>query len=460
METTSPVGRPGSAREVLAVFSRLGVTSFGGPVAHLGYFHEAFVERRGWISERAYADLVAFCQFLPGPASSQVGMAIGWRRAGIPGLLAAWAGFTLPSALLLLGFAYGVDAVGDLEGAGWITGLKAAAVAVVAQAVLGMARSLANTRATATIAGGAVIVLLLLPATGMPLALVQIAVIVAAGLAGLWWIAPPSSAPEGAAPADGALAVDDRTDGREVGDGGSPTDGRTDGRSGADDGDDADDRSATDDGERLAGVVSPGAAIACLVAFALALVLLPLWAALAGPGGIAGLVDTFYRAGSLVFGGGHVVLPLLQAETAGTVTHDEFLAGYGAAQAVPGPLFTFAGYLGAVSTSGPGGAWGAAIALVAVFAPSALLVVGALPYWDRLRRAAGAQRALAGVSAGVVGLLAAAFYDPVFTQGVLAAPSPSSALALVVAAYVALTQWKTPPWAVVIGAGVLAAFVA
>lgn len=399
--------RPGSALEVLGVFSRLGLTSFGGPVAHLGYFHEAFVVRRGWLSERAYADLVAFCQFLPGPASSQVGMAIGWRRAGIRGLLAAWAGFTLPSALLLLGFAYGVGAMGDLEGAGWITGLKAAAVAVVAQAVLGMARTLASGPRTATIAGGAVIALLLLPATGAPLALVQVAVIVAAGLAGLWWVAPPSSVAEGGAA----------------------------------------------DGERLAGAVRPGAAIACLVVFGLGLAVLPLLAAVAGAGGIAGLVDTFYRAGSLVFGGGHVVLPLLQAETAGTVTHDEFLAGYGAAQAVPGPLFTFAGYLGAVSTSGPGGALGAAIALVAVFTPSALLVVGALPYWDRLRRAVRAQRALAGVNAGVVGLLAAAFYDPVLTQGVLAAPSPPSALALVVTAYVALTQWRTPPWAVVVAAG-------
>ncbi|GAB4085603.1 hypothetical protein GCM10028784_22330 [Myceligenerans cantabricum] len=431
----STARRPGSVREVLAVFSRLGVTSFGGPVAHLGYFREEFVTRRGWISERAYADLVAFCQFLPGPGSSQVGMAIGWRRAGIPGLLAAWAGFTLPSALLLLGFAYGVDAVGDLEGAGWITGLKAAAVAVVAQAVLGMARSLASGPRTATIAGGTVIVLLLLPATGAPLALVQIGVIVAAGLAGLWWAAP--SSPSARAASEAAAAPDSSrrsADGR-----------RSEGDGAA-------------DGERLAGVARPGVAVACLVVFGLGLAVLPLLAALSGPGGIAMLVDVFYRTGSLVFGGGHVVLPLLQAETAGAVTHDEFLAGYGAAQAVPGPLFTFAGYLGAVSTSGPGGALGAAIALVAVFTPSALLVVGTLPYWDRLRRAAGAQRALAGVNAGVVGLLAAAFYDPVVTQGVLAAPSPSSALAVVVAAYVALTMWKVPPWAVVIAAGVLGAF--
>ncbi|GAB3167523.1 chromate efflux transporter [Myceligenerans halotolerans] len=408
-DTTPASRRSGSPLEVLGVFSRLGLTSFGGPVAHLGYFREAFVVRRGWLSDRAYADLVAFCQFLPGPASSQVGMAIGWRRAGIPGLLAAWAGFTLPSALLLLGFAYGVDAVGDLEGAGWITGLKAAAVAVVAQAVLGMARTLANTRATATIAGAAVVVLLLAPATGVPLALVQIGVIVAAGLAGLWWVAPPSS-------------------------------------------------SDTDDDGRLAAPIRTRTAVTCLAVFALLLAGLPVLAAVTG-GGAAGLADTFYRAGSLVFGGGHVVLPLLQAETAGAVTHDQFLAGYGAAQAVPGPLFTFSAYLGALSTTGPGGALGAAIALVAVFLPSALLVTGALPFWDRLRRARGAQRALAGVNAGVVGLLAAAFYDPVFTQGVLAAETPATALALAVVAYVALVVWRTPPWAVVVSAGVLGALV-
>lgn len=399
--------RSRSALEVLGVFTRLGLTSFGGPVAHLGYFREAFVTRRGWLTERAYADLVAFCQFLPGPASSQVGMAIGWRRAGVAGLLAAWAGFTLPSALLLLAFAYGVDAVGDLSGAGWITGLKAAAVAVVAQAVLGMARTLATTRATATIAGGAVVVLLLAPATGAPLALVQIGVIVTAGLVGLWWVAPSSA-------------------------------------------------DMVDDGDRLAAPIRTRTAVTCLALFALLLAGLPLLAAIAG-GGATGLADTFYRAGSLVFGGGHVVLPLLQAETAGAVTHDQFLAGYGAAQAVPGPLFTFSAYLGALSTAGPGGALGAAIALVAVFLPSALLVTGALPFWDRLRRARGAQRALAGVNAGVVGLLAAAFYDPVLTQGVLATPSPPSTLALVLAAYVALTTWKAPPWATVIASGALGA---
>ncbi|MBL0888352.1 chromate efflux transporter [Myceligenerans indicum] len=406
MDTTPvPPRHPGTAGEVLAVFGRLGLTSFGGPVAHLGYFRTAFVTRRGWLSDRAFADLVAFCQFLPGPASSQVGMAVGWQRAGVLGLLAAWAGFTLPSALLMLAFAYGVGAAGDLTGAGWIVGLKAAAVAVVAQAVLGMARTLASTRATATVAGGAVVVLLLAPAAGVPLPLVQVGVIVAAGAAGLRWVTPSSD------------TVDD---------------------------------------DRLAAPARTRTAVTCLAVFGLLLAGLPVLAALTD-GGAAAFADTFYRAGSLVFGGGHVVLPLLQAETAGTVTHDQFLAGYGAAQALPGPLFTFSAYLGALSTAGPGGALGAAIALVAVFLPSALLVTGALPFWDRLRRAHGARRALAGVNAGVVGLLAAAFYDPVFTQGVLAAPSPPSALALALAAYVALTTWKAPPWAVVIASATLGA---
>lgn len=396
----------GATREVFGVFLRLGLTSFGGPVAHLGYFRDAFVVRRRWLGDRAYADLVALCQFLPGPASSQVGMAIGLRRAGIRGLLAAWAGFTLPSAVLLVAFAYGVTALGGDAGAGWIGGLKAAAVAVVAQAVLGMARTLAPDARRATIAGAAAVGTLLAPsALGLPGAVSQVGVIALAGVAGLLWL-PATSDDTG--------------------------------------------------NEPFTVPVRRGAAVVCLVVFGALLVALPLLAA-ATSGGVAHLVDVFYRAGSLVFGGGHVVLPLLQAETGptGLVGHDQFLAGYGAAQAVPGPLFTFAAYLGAITTSGPTGMAGATIALLSIFAPSALLIVGALPFWERLRRAPRARRAFTGVNAGVVGLLAAALYDPVFTQGVLAAGDSLVALALAVAAFVALVKWSAPPWAVVIAAGLL-----
>lgn len=409
MTSRSPVpapATPGTVREVFVAFLRLGLTSFGGPVAHLGYFREAFVVRRKWLGDQAYADVVALCQFLPGPASSQVGMAIGLQRAGVRGLLAAWAGFTLPSAVLMVAFAYGVTAFGDGAGAGWIGGLKAAAVAVVAQAVLGMTRTLTPDARRATIAAGAAVVTLLLPTiAGFPVALGQVGVIALAGLAGLAWLGSLSD--------DGAA-------------------------------------------EPFTVRVGRGAAVTCLVVFGALLVALPLLAA-ATDGGVARLVDIFYRAGSLVFGGGHVVLPLLQAELvpSGLVGHDQFLAGYGAAQAVPGPLFTFAAYLGAVTTSGPSGLAGAAIALVAIFLPSALLVVGGLPFWERLRGAPHARRALAGVNAGVVGLLAAALYDPVFTQGVLGASSPVVALALAITAFVALTRWSAPPWAVVLVAGLL-----
>lgn len=388
----------GTVAEVFAAFLRLGLTSFGGPVAHLGYFREAFVVRRRWLGERAYADLVALCQFLPGPASSQVGMAIGLERAGYRGLVAAWCGFTLPSAVLLVLFAFGLSVFGDAAGAGWIHGLKAAAVAVVAQAVLGMAKNLIHDRRHATIAAVGMIIILL-----VPIALIQIAVIVAAGLAGILWLRPSD-----------------------------PTDDQ--------------------DQDAFTVRVRRRTAIGCLVAFAVLLAALPALAAATG-NGVLRLADTFYRAGSLVFGGGHVVLPLLQAETvaAGLVDPNDFLAGYGAAQAVPGPLFTFAAYLGAVTTAGPTGFVGAAIALVAIFVPSALLITGVLPFWTRLRHSPLARRALAGINAGVVGLLAAALYTPVFTGGI----TGTSSLALAVAAFVALTKWSAPPWAVVIVAAVL-----
>lgn len=387
----------GTAAEVFRVFLGLGLTSFGGPVAHLGYFREAFVVRHKWISDRAFADLVALCQFLPGPASSQVGMAIGLMRAGYLGLLAAWAAFTLPSAIILVAFAYGAGTLEAVAGTGWIQGLKAAAVAVVAHAVLGMARSLTPDKQRATIAAAGMIGAMLIPfAAG------QVLVIVLGGLIGLAWLRPAV----GPAEEDEALAV----------------------------------------------AVRRRTALLFLALFLALLVILPILAA-AMPDATLRLIDGFYRAGSLVFGGGHVVLPLLQAEVVGTgmVDREAFLAGYGAAQAVPGPLFTFAAYLGAVMQTPPSGIVGASIALIAIFVPSALLILGALPFWDRLRSAPLAQRALAGVNAAVVGLLAAALYDPVFTEGVT---SPL-AMAIAAACFVALAAWRVPAWAVVIAAGMV-----
>ncbi len=390
---------PGSMMEVFWVFLRLGLTSFGGPVAHLAYFREAFVERRRWLSEKAYADLVALCQFLPGPASSQVGMALGLQRAGYGGMLAAWFAFTMPSVVLLVAFAYGVAAAGDLSEAGWISGLKAAAVGVVAHAVLGMARSLTPDAPRASIAAAAMIIVLLLPNP-----FVLVAAIAAAGVIGLLWLRPET---EEQRPED-AFTVR----------------------------------------------VSRRAAACCLGLFALLLAGLPLLAAAVQQGWIV-LADLFYRAGSLVFGGGHVVLPLLQAETVhtGLVESDTFLAGYGAAQAVPGPLFTFAGFLGASAEGQPSGMAGALMAVLAIFLPAALLVLGALPFWEGLRRSATARRALMGVNAGVVGILAAALYDPVFTAGVL--EGGLAALSIAVVSFVALNSWRAPAWAVVIAAGLL-----
>ncbi|HWL31446.1 MAG TPA: chromate efflux transporter [Xanthobacteraceae bacterium] len=387
---------------MFAAFLKLGLTSFGGPVAHLGYFREEFVERRKWLDERAYADLVALCQFLPGPASSQVGMAIGLSRAGLPGVLAAWAAFTLPSAIALVLFAYGVTVFGNELGAGWLHGLKVAAVAVVAVAVLGMARSLAPDRERASIAVAAAVL-----ALAVPSAWGQVGTIVLGGLAGLML---PRTA---VAPDRVALRVG----------------------------------------------VSRRWAVAALGLFAALLIGLPLLAAATGDP-IVQRIDSFYRSGSLVFGGGHVVLPLLQAEVVprGWVNNDTFLAGYGAAQAVPGPLFTFAAYLGAVMRPGPSGWFGGLICLVAVFLPSFLLIVGALPFWETLRRQPFAQSLLRGVNAAVVGLLLAALYHPVWTAGILSGRD----YALALAAFLLLFMWKTPPWLVVAfcaaGGGLLSLF--
>jgi chromate transporter len=375
------------------VFLRLGLTSFGGPVAHIGYFREEFVNRIRWLDEARFADLVALCQFLPGPASSQVGIAIGLLRGGYRGSLAAWAGFTLPSAAALTLFALGIANWGDAVPSGLLHGLKIVAVAVVAQAVWGMARNLCTDGTRATIALLAACAVLILPN-----AWAQFGVILLAGVSGLLLFHPATKA---------------------VPTPSQPTTGRS------------------------------TASLFLLLFFAL-LIMLPALA-VASPNEWLALTDTFYRTGALVFGGGHVVLPLLQAEVVpnGWVSNDTFLAGYGAAQAVPGPLFTFAAFLGGSMNDGSASLISAAVCLVAVFIPSFLLVFGVMPFWDRLRANGDVQAALAGVNAAVVGLLLAALYDPVWTSAILS----STDFALALFALVALMIWKLPPWLVVLAGG-------
>jgi chromate transporter len=378
---------PGSALEVLRVFLKLGLSSFGGPVAHLGYFRQDFVARRTWLDERAYAALVGLSQFLPGPASSQTGFAIGLMRAGYLGGLAAWAGFTLPSAAAMTLFAYGEGALGGRAGDGLMHGLKLVAVAIVAQAVMGMAQSLAPDRPRATIA-----ILSLALMAFAPAAWTQIAVIVLGAAAGL--VVCRQEADIAAQNSEAPIT-------------------------------------------RRMGIVFAAAFFALL-----ALSFVP-----AGSGAAA-LAAAFYRSGALVFGGGHVVLPLLRAAVVdpGWVSDSAFLAGYGAAQAVPGPLFTFAAYLGAVASAPPGGVAGAALALVAIFAPGLLLMMGAIPFWHGLRARPGARAAMAGVNAAVVGLLASALYNPVWTSAVM---SPAD-FAIAAAAFAALIVWRAPPLIVVV----------
>ena len=378
-----------SSGAIFRVFLRLGLTSFGGPIAHLGYFRREFVERRRWLSESAYADLVALCQFLPGPASSQVGFAVGLSRGGLAGGLAAWAGFTLPSAIALTLFALGAGGITGPAGLGALHGLKVVAVAVVAQAVWGMARALCPDRDRASIAVLATLVVFFAATSAG-----QIGAIVLGGVLGLWRCRDAPGAPTGGLPV----------------------------------------------------AVPRGVASACLAAFFLLLVGLPLAVRL-GAGHAVEVFEAFYRAGALVFGGGHVVLPLLEAAVVppGWVSEGAFLAGYGAAQAVPGPLFTFAAYLGAVMRPPPNGWAGAALGLIAIFLSGLLVVTGALPFWDAFRRRTWAQSAMRGVNAAVVGILLAALYSPVWTSAVLG--PPDFALALV--AFVLLTVWHAPPWMVV-----------
>ena len=380
----------GSAAQVFAAFLKLGVTSFGGPIAHLGYFRHEFVTRRKWLDEASYADIVALCQFLPGPASSQVGITIGMLRAGVSGALAAWVGFTAPSALAMVLFGYGVTAFGGLGHAAWLHGLKIVAVAVVAQAVWGMAQNLCPDRPRITLAIGAAVLALLLPS-----AIGQVGVIALGALIGWWWLTG----------------------------------------------------NAGHGGTALRVPLSRHAGLAALAIFVILLVGLPL-AAGATQNHVIGLIDAFYRSGSLVFGGGHVVLPLLQQEVVppGWISNDAFLAGYGAAQAVPGPLFTFAAYLGTTMQPAPHGWLGALICLLAIFLPSFLLLFGALPFWNELRKRADIQSALRGVNAAVVGLLLAALYTPVWTSAI---GGPQD-FAIAVAAFVLLVVWKVPRWLVVL----------
>jgi len=387
-----PTAPRGTLVEVFLVALRLGLTSFGGPIAHIGYFRREYVERRRWVTEETYADLLALCQFLPGPASSQMGIAIGTLRAGYPGGVLAWLGFTLPSAVALLVFASIVSSV-DLAGVGWLHGLKIAAVAVVAQAVWAMSRTLTpdRERITTAIVAAAIVLVVANPA-------VQVLVIIAGAGVG-WWLYLDTAAPSATAHARGSRTV----------------------------------------------------AIVCLVLFAALLVVLPLIAVATGTQSVA-IVDVFYRVGSLVFGGGHVVLPLLEAEVVPPrwIGPEEFTAGYGAAQAVPGPLFTFAAYLGAAFDVEPNGVAGATLATGAVFLPSFLLVWGTLPFWNRLRGVGAFQAALKGIGAAVVGILGAALYDPVSVSAIF---GPRD-LALAAVLFGLLTAWRIPAWAVVILAAI------
>ncbi|GIQ73446.1 chromate efflux transporter [Bradyrhizobium sp. RD5-C2] len=382
---TSAARSAHSPLEVLLIFLKLGVTCFGGPIAHIGYFRDEFVIRRRWLDEQAYADLVALCQFLPGPASSQVGFSLGLMRAGYLGALAAWTGFTLPSAIALVLFAFGAGGLSGPAGAGLVHGLKLVAVAIVAQAVWGMARSLCPDRERASIATVAALIILTSSSS-----IAQIGAIVLGAVAGLWFC-------RAAQPADGVT--------------------------------------------HISMPVSRRVGLCAMILFLALLVGLPLLAR-AWPG--LGLFEAFYRSGALVFGGGHVVLPLLREAvvTPGWIGDDAFLTGYGAAQAVPGPLFTFAAYLGAVI----GGVPGALVGLVGIFLPGLLVLLAALPFWDGFRKRPAAQAMMRGVNAAVVGILGAALYDPVWISSVQRPLDFGIALS----GFVLLTAWRAPPLVVVV----------
>ena len=393
-----------SAREVFAAFLRLGLTSFGGPIAHLGYFRDEFVGRRRWLDEETYAQVVALCQLLPGPASSQVGIIIGFKRAGVLGSLAAWCGFTLPSATLLVALAYAVHALRNVAASPWIHGLIVAAVAVVAVAAAGMAAALAPDRPRRTLAVAIAIGALLAPANGYA----QLALVALGALFG-WKFLSVSN--------HGA-------------------------------------RSETAFTKKKLRDCPARVAMGSAVAFAVLLLGLPLAEHDVNTGPFIAFAK-FFEVGALVFGGGHVVLPLLQSQVVapGWISSADFLAGYGAAQAIPGPLFAFAAYLGAAMEHGPVcGFAGAALCLVAIFLPSFLLVAAVLPVWNRVRANAAAAAALLGVNAAVVGLLLAALYDPLWKSAI----HSNADVAIVLAALLALAVWRAPPWSVVLGSALAA----
>lgn len=380
---------------IFLVFLKLGLTSFGGPIAHLGYFRHEFVRQRQWLTERSYADLVALCHFLPGPTSSQVGMALGLSRSGYAGALAAWAGFTLPSALILILFALGITNYGNAMPSGVLHGLELVAVAVVAQAVWGMAHNLCPDLPRITLMIAATCFTLLLPTV-----FGQLAVIVLAAAVGLIAFKPQLDITH----------------------------------------------------DELPLTMSPRAGRLWLTLFLALLIGLPLLAFLSSHQTIL-VLDAFYRSGALVFGGGHVVLPLLQAEVvhSGLVTNETFLAGYGVAQAVPGPLFTFAAFLGASITSTVNPWLTGLLCLLAIFAPSFLLIAGTLPFWERLRRHRRMQASLLGINAAVVGILLAVLYQPVWTNTI---QTPHD-FVLALLAFTAIRFWKLPIWLVVFSSALL-----
>lgn len=371
--------------EILIVSFKLGLTSFGGPIAHLGYFHKEYIQKRQWMDEQSYAGLVALCQFLPGPASSQVGISIGVIRGGLLGGLLAWIGFTLPSLIAMVLFALLLQGF-DISNAGWIHGLKIVAVAIVAQAILGMGQKLTPDKKRVTLAIIVASITLLWQTVFS-----QVLVIVAAGIIGVWMYR----------------------------------------------------KSALPEISNFSVPISRIFAVVCLVTFIGLLIALPLLRQIIDNGWLS-LFDSFYRSGSLVFGGGHVVLPLVEREVVptGWVSQADFLAGYGAVQAVPGPLFTFAAYLGAMTR----GVMGAIVATLAIFLPAFLLIIGTLPFWNSLRRSPQVQGALIGINAAVVGILLAALYNPLWTTAIMA---PAD-FALVSILFIMLVFWKLPPWVVVI----------
>ena len=392
--TISLPSKTPTAFGIFLLFLKLGCTCFGGPIAHLGYFREEFVLRQKWLTEQSYADLVALCQFLPGPASSQVGIALGLSRAGLKGAIAAWLGFTLPSAIIMLVFAIAMTHLQTANN-NWLHGLKVVAVAIVAQALWGMAKILTPDGIRVSIALVAAIITSLI--VGI---LGQLIVMLGGGLLGWWLLTPPTQLPH----------------------------------------------------RSLAVPINKKRGLVCLTLFFLLLFLLPVLA-LETESYVTTLFAGFYRAGALVFGGGHVVLPLLQTLVvpSGWVTNNQFLAGYGIAQALPGPLFTFAAYLGALSTQTPAGFVGASIALIAIFLPSFLLIIGTLPFWEVLRNHFVIQRAMLGVNAAVVGLLLAAFYNPVWTSAIYNLAD----YFLAVVCFLLLLFCNIPSWAVVIFAAVV-----